>query len=475
MSFQQFQDFLRRFCLCAVLALCGCRSTQSSHAVTRLQAPDADFIDPSSPQPERTVAHAVDATEKSDGGIADTLERAWQRAIAHDYRLSARIENQTAAEHDLASASAQRMPLVNTSAGYTVRDNDRAFQFTLPPMPTSTFPFQQREHANFAARVRLPVYTSGRIGHDVEAAQAKIFANESEVESVLLNLKMKVATLYVSVLRAGQEVAVAKSHHTSLISHAVRAQKLLENGRASRNDVLAANVAAADAQHGLIRASKVLRQAHSAYNRQLGRPLDAAVRLTQPQSYGVKLDLKSATATAISHRPEVERLISQIQGLHHQAESIRASRRPQVNLSGDYQFLENRYQSPQGNASVGVNLSWNVFDGGKLSHKASSIDHQATSLSHLLDETKSLIRLEVRNAWLDIQETRRRLKSTQSAIQQAGENLRVAKKLYENGRGTHTNVLDAQALRTKTHRNHLHAQYDVILAQLAFKRAMGTL
>jgi len=254
-----------------------------------------------------------------------------------------------------------------------------------------------------------------------------------------------------------------------------RAEKLLNAGRASQNAVLAAQVAAADAKHALIKVRKVLNQAKAAYNRQLHRPLDAEVSLSPVVPKRQTTDLQRATDHAIVQRPEVSRLVSQIHAMHHRAKGIRAANRPQVNVAGDYQFLENRYQSPQGNASVGVNVTWNLFDGGKLGHKASSVQHQADGLAHMLAETKSLIRLQVRNAWLDLQETKKRLTTTATAIRQSDENLRVATKLYERGRGTHTAVLDAQTLRTKTHRNHIHAQFDVILAQLSLKRAMGDL
>jgi outer membrane protein TolC len=61
------------------------------------------------------------------------------------------------------------------------------------------------------------------------------------------------------------------------------------------------------------------------------------------------------------------------------------------------------------------------------------------------------------------------------SLAQADENLRVARDRYRNGVGTHTEVLDAEALRSLTDSNHLNAHYDLHLARLRLKKAVGEL
>ena len=51
----------------------------------------------------------------------------------------------------------------------------------------------------------------------------------------------------------------------------------------------------------------------------------------------------------------------------------------------------------------------------------------------------------------------------------------AARDRYRNGVGTHTEVLDAEALRTLTDRNHLNAHYDVHLARYRLQKAVGEL
>ena len=84
--------------------------------------------------------------------------------------------------------------------------------------------------------------------------------------------------------------------------------------------------------------------------------------------------------------------------------------------------------------------------------------------------------MQVRKAWLDEQETRDRIRVTETAIEQSEENLRVAKLRFDQGKGTNTEVLDAESARTETYSNYYNALYDAILATLSvFGRAVGTL
>jgi outer membrane protein TolC len=85
------------------------------------------------------------------------------------------------------------------------------------------------------------------------------------------------------------------------------------------------------------------------------------------------------------------------------------------------------------------------------------------------------IGLQVRQAWLYVQETRKRITVTQSAIAQAEENLRVVRDRYVNGLTPHTEVLEAETLRVNSATNHANAVYDAVIAGLRLKYAIGEL
>ena len=152
---------------------------------------------------------------------------------------------------------------------------------------------------------------------------------------------------------------------------------------------------------------------------------------------------------------------------------MRAETGPQVALSGGYGYQENRYQVYPGQWSATLGARWNLFDGGVANHRAAAVNRQEAALQERRDDFATVIELQVRQAWLDIQETRKRVEVTQSAIAQAEENLRVNRDRYANGLATNTEVLTAETLRLVSQNNHVNALYDAVLAGLRLKRAAG--
>ena len=425
---------------------------------------------------------AIGAERSSTFGDAtsnglETLERAWATALAVDQRLEAKRWSVSSSEASLRSARAQRWPTVAMESSYAVRSDEQAFQFDFPgiPLPTNTFPYAQDESFALRTQVDLPLYTSGRIRHGIAAAAANVVAAEWAVEDSVNDLKLRVAEEYMAVLRAQRHLEVAQCSVKSLEAHARDAEMLFKHDQVPRNDLLAAQVAVANARQRAIQAHNQLDACRAAYNRRLGRSLTLPVRLAELPVQPVDDDIDSLTARALRTRPALAQLVSHVHALQHQADSLLAKNHPQVKLRGEYAFEENRFRTPEGIASVGVGVWWNVFDGGRNRHEAAALLRRAEGLRRLQADLESMIALEVRRAWLDIQETRCRLAVTREATERAEENLRVARRRYATGMGTSTEVLDAETLRTEAYRNHYQATYDAVLAVLRLQHATGEL
>ena len=409
-----------------------------------------------------------------DTVAAETLEQAWEIALRADHRLDAAREDSAAAAESLRAAQAARLPRVAVQAGYSMLDTEPAARANLGPAPLQ-FPVAEKNSLSWQAMATLPLYTSGRIRAGIEAAGAALRASQTREAGEMLALKLRVAEAYVNVLRARRAVAVAGSHVGSLESHAQDAANLHDQGMVPRNDLLAAQVALADARQGAIKANNALDLARSAYNRLLGRPLEQAVVLADLQPDAIADPLPQLTRRALDQRPELRVLQERIQALQRQAAAIRAESGPQLALSGGYGYQQNRYQVHEGQWRVELGMQWQLIDGGLTRHRASAAGRQAAALQAQYDDLRSLVELEVRQQWLAVGETRQRIGVTEQAVAQAEENLRVNRERYENGLATNSEVLDAETLRTLSESNHANAIYDAVVAALRLKRAVGEL
>jgi outer membrane protein TolC len=88
---------------------------------------------------------------------------------------------------------------------------------------------------------------------------------------------------------------------------------------------------------------------------------------------------------------------------------------------------------------------------------------------------ESLITLQVKKAWHDLDSAQQQVEVNQQALASADENLRVSQNRYQQGAGTNTEVLDAQTLRTQAYSNYYRSLYDSVLAEMQLLRAIGAL
>jgi len=410
-------------------------------------------------------------------GVCESLEQAWAAAQTADRGLQAHRWNESAAEQAVLSAQAERWPLVGLEGSYTGRTAEPSFKVSFEgiPLPPGTFPYEQTEDFAARAKIDLPLYTGGRIEHGIAAAEADRAASALDAEDALMDLKIRVAEVYVAVLRAQRDVELTESTIRSLESHARDVEVLFRQGQVQQTDMLAAQVALANARCDGVQARNRLDSSRAAYNRHTGRPLTAPVLLAELPLESPTSDVESLTALALHSRPAIARLVSGVEALQHRAECARARNAPQVSVRGEYDYEEDRYRVPEGIGAAGVGVTWNLFDGGRNRFEAKNLLEQAEALRCRREELESLIALDVRRAWLDVQETRRRLEATPEAIQQAEENLRVIRKRYSLGTATNTEVLNAETLRTQAYRNHDTAMYGAVMAVLRLRHATGEL
>lgn len=404
---------------------------------------------------------------------AETLEDAWTTALNANHQIKAAQANVDASQEQLQAAEGQNLPELNVGSSYTQFNETPAAKTTIGGQ-SAQFAMQQDGSVRVQAMATLPIYTSGKITHNINAAQATLDATQANEQVTVLNLKMQVADSYIAVLRAQENVNVAQSHVQSLESHQKDVKNLFEQGIVAKNDVLAAEVEVLNAKQTLTQAVNVTDNATSRYNQLLTRQLTNKVELAKQVPELPKISLENLNQNALNQRPELAVLNEQIEALHEQKKVISAGLMPQVALNGGYQYQQNRYQAYEGLWQANVGVDWKLFD-GSTNHKGDALEKQALALQEQREELSGQILLQVREAWLDGQETQQRLQVSKQAIAQADENLKVVTDRYQQGLATHTEVIQAEDLRTRSHNNFNNATYDLALAGLRLKRASGEL
>jgi len=408
----------------------------------------------------------------------ETLAEAWTVALQQDRALAATRSQAEAAGFDAQAARAQRWPTVSVAGAYTQLDDSPAFDFAFTGLPlTPPELFQDDSYVSATAAVTVPLFTSGRISSSIAAAEARERGAGANVAAATADLKLAVADAYVGVLRARKAHAVASSNVHTLEGLVHDTSSMFERELVPKNELLAAEVALADARQNQLRTANAAAVAQAQYNRRLGAPLDRPVELSESIDVAVEAEqeLPALIAQAQTRRTELTALDAQAEALGQLARTERSRVLPQVGLSGGYQYLENQFLDDETVGMAGIGVQWAMFDGGQSRKRAAALDRNRRATELQRADAASQIELQVRQAWLGIDEARQRVEVNARAAEQAEENLRIARERYTAGLGTQTQLLGAESLRVQALRNRDEATLDASLARLRLARAIGAL
>jgi outer membrane protein len=426
----------------------------------------------------RLVAAAAVVLLAASAGAAETLPEAWGMALDRDRGFAAARSRTEAAHLEAEAARAQRWPVLALGGSYTWLDDSPAFDFSFTGLPLTPPPlFPGDEFLMGSASLTLPVFTSGRISAGIAAAEAQSRGADARLAGAQQELKLAVAESYVGVLRARRALAVAQSNVTSLEALAGDVDSMFERELVPKNELLAVQVALADASQNRLRAANAAELALADYNRRLGQPLERPVELAEllPEPEPLPSDLDSLVAMAVERRSEIDALTEQSEALGQLARTERSRVLPQVSLTGSYSYLENGFLDDDDVLYAGVGVQWALFDGGQSRKRAAALERSRRAVQDQRLDLESLIGLQVRQAWLEVEETRQRVLVTANAAEQAEENLRIARERYGAGLGTQTQLLEAESLRIRALTNRDDALLGAGLARLKLARAVGAL
>jgi len=122
---------------------------------------------------------------------------------------------------------------------------------------------------------------------------------------------------------------------------------------------------------------------------------------------------------------------------------------------------------------LGVNVTWQLFDGGKARADRAAASAQATALERRRDDFDATLAVELRQRRMDVDAGRAALDASAEAVSASTEARRVVEERFKAGVATSTDVLDAQTalLEAELERTRLAATLRLNEARLL--RAVG--
>lgn len=416
-----------------------------------------------------------------------SLTQAVNIALKNNPTVHAASAYADAAQHAIDAAKAGYLPQLNFSEGVT-RGNNPVYVFgtllTQRQFSAANFdlgflntpPAIDNFRTQFSAS--MPLYDFGRTSGRVKNARIQARGIRENASRTEQSVVFDVINAYLNGLLAREQVRVAKAAVAMAQADLDRARAREQQGLAVASDVLSAQAQLAQAKENLIRAQNAVALSQSALNVAMGVPEDAPTQ-TQGKLAAVKVsvgDLSSLQQQALKQRPDYHEAQLQAEKAGNSVTLARKEFLPRVDMMGSWEQDNQTFASRGGNNWVaGATLSFNIFNGGARRARVAESRAYQRWAEAMRSRMESAVRLQVREAYLNLNAARQRVEVSRDSAAQAEESLRILQNRYDAGLVTIMDVLRAETMRTSAQNNHLNAVYDYRLAFAALELATGDL
>ncbi len=343
------------------------------------------------------------------------------------------------------------------------------------------FPLELSLKGAYMAGINIeqPVFAGGKIIAANKMANIGVEMAGTNLELQKNNTLVEADQAYWLYVSVGEKVKLAKTAVQMLDSIVKRVETAYNTGLVHQNELFKAQVQYNNAQLDLQKAQSGLELTRMSLCRVTGLPFETKiVAVDTVISCTDTVLLKHATAS-VEQRPEYILLNKQVELQNEQINIARAEYLPTIGVSAGYSYLGGIELSgteiTNGNINVIGSVKIPIFKWGQGKKKIESarVDRDIKQLE--LNKNTQLMRLEIEQAHMELNNAYLRTQMVEQALEQAAENLRLSRNNYELGAELMTSLLIAQTQWHKAYSDVIDAKTDFKLKETLYLKAISKL
>lgn len=314
-------------------------------------------------------------------------------------------------------------------------------------------------------------------GQRIAALRASKYLAQSEGwqrSATLDSIEFQAKQAYYDCLLAQALVQVAMHSVVTFERHRADAQQKLDVGLASRFEVLRAETELGSRQADLVESENRRRLAYANLRRILAVSQDRTLLLADAITWiPVASTPGELAARASESRPELRSLQGAIAAAQQDVKRARGQYLPRAVATAEFTNSAEAGQFIIDGWTASLGAQWDIFSGGRRQFEISEARSRVRSLEHQLAEVELLVELEVRQAYIQVQDAIAKIEREQGNVELAREGQRLAALRFQEGVGTQADVLDAELALTNSETQLVLALRDYAVAHAAVDRSVG--
>jgi outer membrane protein TolC len=313
--------------------------------------------------------------------------------------------------------------------------------------------------------LKQPIYTGGKIGARVDQARMMSSVEEGALAHTRERVAFDSSTAFINLAKAREHLELIAEARATTAEHLALAEAYASQGLILDAEVLKARVFLAEMDELLEQTRNQARLAEAALNFQLGADQGVPRTLAPlPPPDPVSGELEEWIDAALDRRHDLgaARLGLEVGRLEERV--ARSGYLPEIAVVGQYGIHDDTLFGTNGSSgSIMAFAKINLYRGGRDSAARASARHDAASIAADVRRFEEGIKLEVQQAWHDLESAHTRLATAANVLESAREALRVREHRFKQGLDRMIDLLDAETELREAQTRELVARYDVTL------------
>jgi outer membrane protein TolC len=340
-------------------------------------------------------------------------------------------------------------------------------------IPNEQIPFLRETEHDTKLRVIQPLFKPG-IYYNFKIKKDVTGIKKAEVNVFKRQLILDIKTAYFNCKKTIKVMELLEDTRKVLEENLKLSQSLFKNHKRTEEVVFRSEAELSKLEQQEAEAEKHSRLAVSYFNFLLNRPLDTEIERDNFDKKPVfkDRDLQKLIACALQHRNEFQQLQGALAAAGHAIGLHKSSVLPTVTAVLDYGFQGERYRFTRDDDYWMGSLifSWNLYRGGQDAAKKKEVIYQREQLETQQMELENNIRLQVKEAYHNLEVARKAIISTEDALKSRREVFSIVSKKYREGMVPQIEYMKARNDFTSAGINYIIAIYDYYIKEAQLER-----
>lgn len=391
------------------------------------------------------------------------LEQCIAIALEKHPSLKASAGAVKASESKVGQAKANYYPQLNLSTNY---------QRIGPTSPAGSN-LDSYDKYSTDVNVGVTLFDFGKTSTQVKIQDLSVNASRADYDDVMILVVLNVKNAYYNLLQTQRNLDVAVDTMHQFQQHLDQANAFFRIGTKPKFDVTKAEVDLGNARLNVLKAENALRSARITLKDTMGIPENADFPIVDNLAFQKSnLQLNDVLNTAYSNRPDLRSVIAKREATEKSIDLAKKGYYPTLSGSAGYGYSGTDF--PLGSGwNAGATLNFPLFTGLSTKYQ---VDEAKANLEILManeDLIRQAISLDVKQAYLNVQDAAEQISVAEMTVSQAKDNYELASGRYRTGVGNPIEVADATITLNNARAALNSALYNHKTAKAALDKAIG--